>query len=92
MDKVINKTMTIGTDSARLFEDNVPIKEMIITNTSAAAQVISVSFGQESIALQGIVLQPTFSYSSPAGSIIDSSSYAISSAAGGTIAIFARFV
>lgn len=82
---------------------NTPVSEecfqqrsaIIITNTSPAAQVITISIGQEAVSGQGIQLSVGGTYQdSKDGSYNPSNKaiYAISSAAGGTIAVHERIL
>jgi len=88
MSNTINTTATIGTTSVKISEAQVNKRELIITNTGAT--VISLGIGAEAVANNGIVLQPTFTYSNPESLTISDEINVISSAAGGTVSIFMR--
>jgi len=97
MDRHVNTSQTIGTSPAvvSIEKDNANGKRhsIIIINTSTLAQVITLAIDAEAQALAGIVLYPGGSWQDSR----DSGYYptqkqitAVSSAAGGTIAIQER--
>jgi hypothetical protein len=88
-----NKSQTIGAANAMVSDDmyGATRKMITIVNTSAAAQTISIAIGEEAVAGSGIVLYPTGSWSE--GTIFAATQKiinVISSAAGGTIAVYER--
>ena len=87
-----NDALIIGTTSLQLSAAHER-QEIIITNISTAGQNISVSFGKEAAAGQGIFLLPGSSYyATRAEGFRPSSEFvaAISSAVGGILAVFER--
>lgn len=91
----INKAVTISTTNVVLSEErgNDERTFLSIVNTSTGGQVISVAFGQEAVALSGVVLYPggVYSESREAGfRMTQHNVTAISSGAGGTVAVSER--
>jgi len=90
-----NANATIGTSSVTIaeacFQERVQIS---IVNTSTGGQIISLGIGSEAVALSGIVIYPGGSYgeskSDRSDRITQEQINAISSGAGGTIAIVER--
>jgi hypothetical protein len=90
-----SKTQTIGTDSTVISEAKLnSVSErirLIITNTSVAAQVISISTGNEAKLGEGITISPggSISWEKQTNTpIMQLRVAAISSAAGGTLSIY----
>jgi hypothetical protein len=89
-------TAVVGTDNVVLSENIFPSAlrtSFVIVNTGAAAQVISIAFGEEAVSLSGIVLYPQGTY----GESIDARFTptqkrinVISSAAAGSVAFSER--
>lgn len=95
VEAIRNTALTIGTTNVsvapQLFEGQR--KAIVITNTSTGGQAITISWGQNAAAGQGIVLYPAGSWSESLDSAFVPSNlgiFAISSAAAGTIAIHER--
>jgi hypothetical protein len=90
----ISKAVTIGTTSQELSPECAQERTfMAIVNTSTGGQVISIAFGQEAVALSGIVLYPggIYTESREAGFRMNQHNVTgISSLAGGTVAIQER--
>lgn len=88
------RTVSVGTDSINVSRLQPLAKRVLftLTNTSAT-QTISIAFGQDAVASQGVVLAPGGFYSESADAGFKPSNddiYAVSSAAGGTLAIQER--
>ena len=98
VERIRNETMTIGTNSVLISEAQIgksQRKALVITNTSVGGQVMSLTWGQEAAAGIGVVLYGTGSWSESLDSKFTPSNeriYAISSAAGGTLAIHERII
>lgn len=87
------KSQTIDTTSALVSQECFQERVFFsVVNTSTGGQVISLTFGQEAKASQGIVLYPGgyYSESKDAQPITQRQIQAISSAAGGAIAVQER--
>lgn len=87
-----NAKATIGTSSVRIAEECFQERTFIsVINTSTGGQIISIGVGEEASPLAGIVLYPGGSWnenkSDSSDRITNEALNAISSAAGGTIAI-----
>ena len=96
-ENVRNASQTIGTTalivSPELLEGERNV--IAITNTSTAGQIISISWGSTATALTGAVLYPAGSWSESIDTAFRPSQlaiWAVSSAAGGTIAIEERIL
>ena len=94
-----NETQTIGTDaevvSIEAGRNNTTRASIIIINTSTGGQVISLAIDAEAKASAGIVLNPGGFWSdNKEGDYLPTQKHitAISSAAGGTIAIQERLI
>lgn len=90
-----NSAQTIGTTSLVVIPTLMKGQRTALTiiNTSAAGQIISITWGGEAKALEGIVLYPGGSWSESRDVVFTPSTeqvWAISSVAGGTIAIHER--
>ena len=87
--KTIGTTPLIISPTLEMGKRNV----LVITNTSTGGQVISISFGEQATALQGIVLYPGGSWFEVIGAGFNPTSeivWGVSSAASGIIAIQER--
>ena len=92
-----NVSQTIGATSAQIAPELMPGERYVISivNTSVGGQVISISIGQEAVAGVGIVLNPSGSWQESVDSAFrptEKGFWAVSSAAGGTLAIHERIV
>jgi hypothetical protein len=93
-----NATVTVGVTSTKLSEavyNPALRKVLVIVNTSTGGQNITVAFGTEAVAGQGIFLYPAGSWSETLDNAYiptQSEINAISSAVGGTVAIQERIV
>lgn len=96
-ENIRNVSIAVDTTNVVVSEDMTGNQRKLLTlvNTSPGAQIISLGFGQEAIAGQGIALYPTGTYSetldarfTPTNARIS----AISSAAGGTLAVHERIL
>ena len=88
-----DKSAAVGATSVLVAEECFQERVFLsVVNTSTGAQVISLAFGQEAVAGQGIVLYPGGYYaeSKDAQPITQKQIQAIASAAGGTIAVQER--
>jgi len=90
-------SVTVGTTSAVLSEEtgNKQRQALVLTNTSTGGQSISLAWGKEAVAGVGIVLLPGEHHveSIDKGFIpLNTSVNAISSAAGGTVALHERLI
>jgi hypothetical protein len=89
-----SRAFTIGTTNVVVSEECAQERTfMSIINTSTGGQTISIAFGQEAVALSGIVLYPggIYTESREAGFRMNQHNVcAISSVAGGTIAVIER--
>lgn len=94
-EQVRNAAMTIGTTST-IVSTNLLEKQrrvLVLINTSIGGQTITLSWGQEAVANQGIVLTPNGSWSESIDSVFvpnELQIYGVSSAAGGTLSIHER--
>jgi hypothetical protein len=87
-----NEAVTVGAASV-LVEVAKFRREIILTNTSTAAQNITISFGTPAQAGRGVVLTPyAVYYANPNQdfSVWSGEIFAIASAAGGTLSVFSR--
>ena len=92
LENIRNNVVAVGTSTVLLSTAHER-NELVITNTSSAAQIITLSFGVEAAALAGVVLQPYSVYyaSDTQGfSVYNGDIFAISSAVSGQISIFER--
>jgi hypothetical protein len=94
-ERIRNASITVGTTVVRIAEELQPGQRQALSlvNTSTAGQVISLSWGQEAGALIGVVLYPGGSWSESVDSAFMPSERlvtAVSSAAGGTLAVQER--
>lgn len=91
-----NSSVTVGTTSTQVSGDCFQQRSaIVITNTSIGGQIISLSIGQEAIANAGIQLGPGGVYQdSRDGAYFPSNQQinAISSLAGGTLAVHERIL
>lgn len=94
-----NETQTIGTSasviSKQMKTNNSTRSSIIIINTSTGGQTISLGIGQEAVSLSGIPLSPGGVWADSRDGIYlptQEQITAISSAAGGTIAIQERLI
>ena len=93
-----NTNLTIGAATTKVSEAVFPPatrKAICLVNTSTAGQIITLAFGGEAVAGQGIILYPVGSWSETIDSAYVPSQHeinAISSAAGGTLAVQERIV
>lgn len=89
-----NKSISVGTDAIVVSEAKLTgyseRTRLIITNTSAAAQNVSISVGNEAASGAGIMLYPggSISWEKDSLTIPQSRVFAIASAAAGTIAVY----
>jgi len=91
-ENVRNQIIAVGTDSVLLSTAHKR-NEITITNTSAAAQVVTISFGNEAAAGAGVVLQPNSVYfaSNTVGfNVYQGDIYIIANGAAGQVSIFER--
>jgi len=97
-ERTSNHTLTVGAASVEVSPDlrgNAIRTAIVITNVSTAGQVIKLSWGQEAVAGQGIVLYPTASWSETLDNRFTPNLlqlFAIADAAGGTLAIHERVI
>jgi len=95
-ENIRNETLTIGASDTEVSKDIFPPamrKTLVLTNTSTAAQVITISFGDQAAAGAGIVLYPGGSWTETLDNrFIPSQARirAIASAAGGALAVHER--
>lgn len=98
VETIRNSTLVVGTDSTIASEElfgDTQRKVLVITNTSTAGQVVTLSFGADAVAGSGIVLYPTGTWSESIDSKFipaNARVFAIASAAAGAIAIHERVV
>ena len=95
VENIRDADLTIGTTSVLLAIEPAPGKRttLIVTNTSAAGQVLNMGFGKAAIAGRGLQLYPGGTWSESMEGVFKPSNMAvqiISSAAGGTAAIHER--
>jgi len=95
VEHIRNSSQTIGTTSLEVVPTLLKGQRTALTiiNTSASGQIISLTWGGEAIALQGIVLYAGGSWSESREAVFIPSTEAVwgvSSASGGTIAIHER--
>ena len=88
-------TITVGTSSVEVATQvsRGNRSSLVLTNTSNGGQVISVGVGQEAVAGSGIVLPPgavLSEYIDPSFKPTTARITAVSSAAGGTLAVYER--
>jgi hypothetical protein len=86
-----NKNVAVGTDNVVVSEAVFGAKRRLLTLVNTGATNITISFTQEAVANQGVVLYPTGSFTD--GSLTQASQdsiNAISSALGGTLAVYER--
>ena len=91
-ENVRNQIIAIGTDPV-LVSTAHRRNEIVITNSSSATQVITISFGDVATALEGVVLQPWSVYyaSNTQGfNVFQGDIFVIGSAVSGQISIFER--
>ncbi len=95
VEQVRNATITIGTTS-QIISTELLAKQrrvFVVTNTSTGGQTITLSWGQEAAAGNGIVLTPMGSWSESVDTAFSPSPlqiYAVSSAASGQVSIHER--
>ena len=94
-EQIRNEAVTIGTTQVTISPQLLRGQRNLvaITNTSTGGQIISLSFGSEASPLKGAVLYPAGSWSESVDSSFiptNEKIAAVSSAAGGTIAIHER--
>jgi len=87
--------MTVGTSSTVISTEQTYSKRILFSliNISTGGQTISVAFGEEAVAGQGIVLAPGGSYTEsrdPSFNPTNEQINAVSSAAGGTLSTMER--
>lgn len=88
-----NESVSVGTSNVLISNSNTRRKVLYFKNTSTAAQIISVSYGDVAVAGQGFVLQPNeyiIESMSEGYIVFQGTVNAISSAAGGTLAVQER--
>jgi hypothetical protein len=89
-------SIVVGTTSVLVSEAQIgdtQRKVLVLTNTSAGGQTITLSFGDEAVANNGIVLYPTGAWSESLDSAYTPSNdriFAIASAAAGQISVYER--
>jgi hypothetical protein len=87
-----NDLVAVGTSSVQICPSRVR-NEIVITNTSAAAQTITISFGSQAVANVGIPLKPFSVYyaSNTTGfNVYQGEIFVISDAVSGQVSIFER--
>jgi len=87
-----NDTLAVGTSSV-LVSPQRKRKEIVITNTSTAAQNITLTFGKTAVAGKGVFLLPYsvwYSSQTEGFNVTNDEIYAISSAVAGQLSIFER--
>lgn len=92
-ENVRDQVVAIDNTAPNLFSTAHRRQEIVITNTSPAAQKITLSFGIPAITGSGVVLLPYAVYfaSNTAGfNVYQGDIFAISDAAGGKISVFER--
>jgi len=94
-ERVRNVSLSVGTSSVVVSPslEEGQRRVLVLTNTSTAGQIISVSWGQEASAGIGVVLTPYGSWSeSVEGTFVPHNAqiYAVSSGASGTLSIHER--
>ena len=92
LENVRNNIAAVGTDAVLLSPAHGR-NEIVITNTSSAAQVITVSFGDVAIAGAGVVLQPNsvyFSSNSAGFNVFQGDIFVIANGASGQVSVFER--
>jgi len=97
MENIRNSNVTVGTAVVLISPPLIvgQVNTLVFVNTSTAGQIITLSLGKEASALAGIVLYPAGSWSETVDSSFIPSNEkwtAISSAAGGTLAVHSRTV
>jgi len=94
MASYLNEEQTIGTDASNVLPDRTALNQkrlsLIITNTSIAAQKITIAVDKEATNGAGIVLYPGGSWSEPSGLNVPPQKKisAISNLAGGTLSVY----
>lgn len=92
LENVRNQIVAVGTDAVLLSPAHGR-NEIVITNTSGAAQIITVSFGDIAIAGAGVVLQPNsvyFASNTQGFNVYQGDIFIIASAVSGQVSIFER--
>jgi len=92
MENVRNQIVLVDTANVLLSPAHYR-NEIVITNTSSGAQVITISFGDIAIAGEGVVLQPNSVYfgSNTAGfNVFQGDIFIIGNGSGGQVSIFER--
>jgi len=87
-----NSLLDIGTSSVLISPARVR-NEMVITNTSAAAQNITLSFGSPAVSKVGVYLAPYsawFASNTSGFNVWNGDIFAISDAASGLLSVFER--
>jgi hypothetical protein len=97
-ENVRNYSIAVTTSNIKVSEAQYPptVRKLItLTNTSTAGQVITIAFGKEAVAGEGIILYPTGMWNESLDSAFMPSQEeinAISSAIAGSLAIHERLV
>ena len=89
MENVRDDTLAVST-AAVLVSPARYRNELVITNTSTAAQNITLSFGKPAVSGAGIFLTPYSVYYSPPTGVYSGEIFAIGDAINGQISIFER--
>jgi len=92
VENIRNDLVAVGTDSILLSVAH-PRNEIVITNTSSAAQNITLSFGKEAVSTVGVFLLPYsvyFATNAQGFNVFQGEIYAISDAVSGQVSIFER--
>jgi len=93
LENVRDQIVAVEDSAASLFSTAHRRQEIVITNTSSGAQVITLSFGIPAVAGAGVVLQPNsvyFASNTQGFNVYQGDIFAISNAAGAQISIFER--
>ena len=91
-ENIRDDAVSVGTTSTLLTRAH-PRNEIVITNTSTAAQAITLSFGKPAVATFGVLLQPYsvyFASNTQGFNVYQGDIYAVASAALGQVSIFER--
>ena len=92
LENVRNQAVAVGTSPVLLSTSRMR-QELVITNTSSAAQTITLAFGTQAAATVGIFLNPYSSYYASASEgfrVYAGEIWAIGSAVAGQVSIFER--
>jgi len=85
---------TVGATATEISpETSIQRKVFTITNTSTAGQIITIAFGKDAVAGQGIILYPSGAWSESIDNAYKPTNLrisAVSSAVGGTVTIHER--